>query len=304
MLTGPEGQFEFSGLPAGNAYVTVTKPGFSPEGMEGGRMPSVTVEVGAKTGKVELKLVPECVIAGQITGKDEEPLEGASIDALAVRIQGGRKQLVPVRRGVTSDEDGNFRLAGLAPGRYYLRARTANVSRRILGALSENGSQAYPPVVYYPTSNELESATPLDLTGSQRAQVLLSLKLAQAFKITGTIAAAGSWKQLQRPMLVDETGQMLFASDKLDSESGAFEFAMVPAGTYHIRIVAQNEQSHSSWTQQTIHVEADVTGLRLALPASTAIKVTVRAEFADKGPAGSCTTLNSAMVKQTSIPSQ
>src|SRR5258708_8122705 len=189
MLTGPEGQFEFSGLPAGNAYVTIIKPGFSPEGMEGERMPSVIIEVGAKTGKVELKLVPECVITGQITGKDEEPLEGASIDALAVRIQGGHKQLVPVRRGVTSDEDGNFRLAGLAPGRYYIRARTANVSRRILGALSESGSQAYPPVVYYPASNELESATPLDLTGRHRAHVILSLNLPPPFHITGALAA-------------------------------------------------------------------------------------------------------------------
>src|SRR5258708_30605519 len=86
---------------------------------------------------------------------------------------------------------------------------------------------------------------------------------------------------------------MLFASDKLDSESGTFEFAMVPAGTYRIRIIAQNEQGHASWTQQTIHVEADVTGLHLALPASTSIKVIVRAEFPDKRQAGNCTTLNS-----------
>src|SRR5262249_27722139 len=185
------------------------------------------------------------------------------------------------------DEDGNFRMAGLAPGRYYVVARTYGVLRRTLGASSENSHQAYPAVAYYLGGDTLESAAPLDLSSGQRANVLFSLQTGPAYKVRGTVAG----KLWQRPMLTDQDGNTLAWADKMDAETGTFEFDMVPPGAYRVKIDKQNEYGTSS--EQTVHVEHDVTGLVLALPTSTSISVLVRAEFpvaycpsflASKGP--------------------
>ena len=75
------------------------------------------LDVGPDTGKLILKLVPEAVIFGRVTGQDEEPLEAAVVQVLSLMSVEGRQQLFSFGE-VRTDEDGNFRVAGLHPGRY------------------------------------------------------------------------------------------------------------------------------------------------------------------------------------------
>src|ERR1700730_1572798 len=74
MLTGSDGKFQFEGLPNGSFQVSVQKPGyFSPEQLRrnGAPLKSVNTE---EERPVTLKLIPEGIVYGRITGDNGEPL--------------------------------------------------------------------------------------------------------------------------------------------------------------------------------------------------------------------------------------
>ncbi len=278
MLTGPQGEFSFDGVPVGTTGIHVLKPGFSQEGLVNARSAG-TVKVAAGSGKVVIKLMPEGVITGQVTDAEGEPLEGVQIMVMHSEIANGTRRVVPSGRGQATDEDGNFRVGGLAPGKYYLAAKAINLDRRVLGAMSGNRRQAYPSVLYYPAAPDLEGASPLDLTAAQHITLQMSLKRVPAFKLTGTLAGIGDWKQVNIPWLTDRSGQVLAMPEKFDRATGIFEFQAVPAGSYFLRVGAMGESNQFTWTQRSVAIESDVTGLRMVLGAGTSIPVTVRAEF-------------------------
>src|SRR5215831_17102714 len=92
VLTGPEGNFSFEKIPGGTFALRVTKPGFFRPGSQSMRESLQSIEVGPKTGKVLLKLEPECVIAGEVVNGDGEPIEGVVIEVLGSHIVEGRRE--------------------------------------------------------------------------------------------------------------------------------------------------------------------------------------------------------------------
>ena len=289
-LTGPEGEFSFDGVPPGKIQLTVTKPGyFRPGARMRNWQPGSIVDVGPETAKVVLKLSPEAVIFGTVTGKDEEPLEGVGIQVLNFVSANGGEQLAPVRAGARTDEDGNFRVAGLSAGRYYIAARAGNLTSRILGAQTADNKDDYPPVVYYPGTTDLEAATPLDLAPGQRTEADFSLAAAPAFKLAGRVVAAGEWKQIYPPLIIDRLGQVLYSPDKFDSQSGSFEFRAVAAGTYIVRVSGLDQQNRTTFSRHKLTISRPVARASLFLRPGADIPVIVRTEFSKMKLPSSCT---------------
>jgi hypothetical protein len=279
VLTGPEGEFSFDGVTAGRAYITVNKPGYFGTGeTQGSPTFRDSFEVGPDTGKIVLKLAPEVVIAGHVMGQDEEPLEGANVQVLAFREMDGRQVLMPVGYGRT-DEDGNFRIAGLASGRYYLAVKAGNLTRRVLGAQTPKAPEAYPAVVYHPGTADLAAATPLVLAPGQKVDTQFALALSPAYKLAGKVVAAGEWKQVSSPIIIDSMDQVLFTPDQYDAASGAFEFRAVPAGTYTLRVSGADTQNRGRFSIHKVTVTGSVANLQLSLRSGVNIPVVERTEF-------------------------
>jgi hypothetical protein len=279
-LTGPEGEFSFATVPAGRAYVTLTKPGyFGPGQTQSFQSYGNPIEVGPDTGKMVLKLAPEVVMAGHVTGQDDEPLEGAGVQVLTFQETEGRQILMPARGDVRTDEDGNFRIAGLPSGRYYLAVKAGNVTRRVLGAQTPKAPEAYPAIVYHPGTADLAAATPLDLAPGQKVDTQFSLALSPAYKLAGKVAAAGEWKQISSPIIIDSMDQVLFTPDQYDAASGAFEFRAVPAGTYTVRVSGADMQNRGRFSTHKVTVSGSVTNLQLSLQPGVNIPVVERTEF-------------------------
>ena len=289
-LTGPEGEFSFEGVPAGKVQVMVTKPGyFRPGAKMGGWSSGRIVDIAPETGKIVLKLSPEAVIFGSVTGKGDEPLEGASIQVFTYISVGGREQLVPARGNVRTDEDGNFRIAGLSAGRYYVAVKAGNATRRVLGAQTAKAGEAYPAIVYYPGTTDLDAATPVNLIPGQRMEADFSVAVAPAFKFAGTVTATGEWKQVNPPMIVDDLGQVLFTPAEFDSQSGTFQFHAVPAGTYIVRLGGIDKQGRYIFSRRKLTISRPIADARLSLQPGTDIPVIVRTEFNKTRPPNSCT---------------
>jgi hypothetical protein len=289
MLTGPEGDFSFDGLPAFPAQVQATKPGYFTPGVKGSRWSLTSVEVGPDTGKVVLKLEPEAVITGRITGEDDEPVEGVRVQAMAYGSTiDGPPQLLPVSGGGSSDADGNFRIAGLPAGRYHLALHPGSINSGIHGAGDQQRNEAYPPEIYFPGTTDMAAAGTINLTPGQRVEVPFSITLVPAYKVSGIVVASSDWKRVQSPMIVDATRQVLFNANSFDAKSGAFDFSALPAGTYTLRLHGIDAQDQWKFTDYKIVVAQAIANLRLALRPGVSVPVVFRSEFTKPHPRGSC----------------
>jgi len=276
-LTDAEGHFSFEGFQQGPVSISVKKPGYFFSETRG--MAQVNLLSGKKPGPLELKLFSTGVIFGQVTDNEGEPLEGVFVEALRISYAQGQQHLVRTIQPVRTDEDGDFRLGGLHSGRYYVRLKAGQASRRILGAQSKTRPQAYPALVYYPAATDLAAASVIDLAAGQRIEATFSLKLKPAFKLSGIVSGIDAYKQVNPPMIVDESGMPLFSINHWDQTTGVFEFPAVPAGTYSLRLGAMDNANHFSQRVQTITVDHDVTGLHLAFSPGVTVPVLVRREL-------------------------
>ena len=288
ILTGPEGDFSFDGLREGSAQIQLTKPGYFRPGQHNANMLPYTVRVGKDAGKVVLKLAPTAAVGGTILGNGEEPLEGVQVSLLLWKVLNGRRQLVSEGAITASDEDGNYRISGLVPGRYYLQINASGASRTILGAQTANGGETYPAGIYFPAGNDVASAEPLDLAAGQYKEANFSLKTVPSFRIAGKISNPGDWN-LNPPMFVNDIQQPLIVANRFERQSGAFEFRSVPEGRYRLQLGGADATGHFASSFETLAVHSNLPDLQFAIRPGLDIPVVVEQDFVKGGvPRGHC----------------
>ncbi len=289
VLSGPGGEFAFTGVSAGRTQFMVQKPGYF-QGRGGNFNPrSIVLNVGPDSTSLVIRLTPEAVIYGHVVDKDGGPVEGATVRIEKVDAAGSsRFRGAPLRDGRT-DEDGNYRIPDLPPGQYVVALQAGNVNRRILGAQSANAREAYPAVVYYPSADEEAGAEPVNLIAEQHLEINFSITPRPAYKISGTVSAAQDLKQVAPPFFVDQRGQVLFRADEFDQQTGAFTFRTVPAGAYMLRLSATDEAGNPAILHRRMNVHKDVIGLRLSLSGGFGVPVRVHKEYTGRNTyLGSC----------------
>ena len=278
ILTGPEGDFSFDGVREGSAEILLNKPGYFRPGQHEADIQPYRVKVGKDTGKVVLKLAPMAAIGGTILDDGEEPIEGVRVSVLMWKVVDGRMQLSPEPVSAFSDDDGNYRISHLLPGRYYLRVNASGVSRTILGAQTANGGETYPASVYFPAGNDVAGAEPVDLSAGQYREANFSLKKVPSFRIAGKVSNPGDWK-LNPPMFVDDVQQPIMLPGRFDPQSGSFEFRNVPEGRYRLQLAGVDATGQFSSTFQLLAVHSNLPDLRLAIRPGLDIPVVVQQDF-------------------------
>jgi hypothetical protein len=181
-LTDGGGQFEFEGLPPGTTSINVRKPGFFEEQSQPAAPQVITIGPDAKA--VSLRLIPESVIYGHVQNANGEPIEHLPLKVVALRIVEGKKRW-ELAGSVPTDEDGEFRIANLTAGSYYVEA---GPSWRFIDPMPSRGHPEGYPAAFYGGGSDLNSATPLDLGPGQQLKADFSLQTAPLFKVSGTIS--------------------------------------------------------------------------------------------------------------------
>jgi hypothetical protein len=274
MLTGPDGKFQFDGLPAGQSPITVRKPGFFvEEDLQQSERSPRWATTGPNSSPMALKLIPEGVIYGRIAEEDGEPIEGLPVALLAQRLQNGRKTWEQ-RPGAVTDEDGNFRIAELQPGNYFLSAGPSRNPVTFPAKLSQPGAQGI-PLVYYPVGSELADAAPVSISPGKKAEINLTLSPQPFYRVSGTISgyAAGQSMNLQ---LRNSAGTPLAYNFRFDSASGSFRILWVPAGAYTLQAYAPDGHGHSLTAAVPLTVNAELSGVHVLLLPTVNIPIRMR----------------------------
>ena len=143
--TDTNGRFEFTELPAGRYSIRVSKGGFATTvfGPPAGASGSIVLQEGQRYDRGDLRLPRGGVLTGRVLDAFGEPVTEAGVNAFrAEHIQPGVRRL-SASRGVQTNDLGDFRIYGLAPGKYYVGASLRAVPPVMLG----EGGGAPPRIV-------------------------------------------------------------------------------------------------------------------------------------------------------------
>jgi protocatechuate 3,4-dioxygenase beta subunit len=162
------------------------------------------------------------VISGVVLTEDREPAAGVNLIALRRGVVGG----LPVfqRAGSdVSDDRGQYRLTGLAPGTYVVGAQTTN-----------NRSE---PTIFAPGSTDLATAMAIDLlSATERAGIDITIPRMRGVSVSGQIVGLEERTAADRVMLWPDgapsvAGDLLATAATIEGD-GRFRFDNVPSGRF------------------------------------------------------------------------
>jgi len=141
------------------------------------------------------RLIPSAVIAGRVINDDGDPLPWVQVSALRETYAGGKKTLFSETTVPTNDL-GEYRLFGLPPGRYFIRA-DYKPNERITGRGEREWQDDVEPLgyvpMYYPSGTEPARASPLTVKAGEEIPALeVLLRRVEVFTVRGRIYSTAS----------------------------------------------------------------------------------------------------------------
>jgi protocatechuate 3,4-dioxygenase beta subunit len=259
-LTDSDGRFVLEDIPPSRYQLYAARNGYV-GAMYGARNPgaagtTLSLDQGQRVRDIVFHLVPHAVIAGHVLDEDGEPVDHAQLSVVRYRYMRGKEQN-PVA-GMT-DDLGEYRIFGLAPGRYYL-----NVTYHVPGlrwpgrAPTGRAEEDYAPT-YYPSTNDPAGAVAIELAaGAQLRAVDVVLLKTRTVRVRGrVISTVGD--QLPRNISVmlmpkDRTYADFFRTGtQVRDPQGNFELRGVAPGSYVLRALSW-EQDKSYSARQSVEV--------------------------------------------------
>ncbi|HTT24945.1 MAG TPA: carboxypeptidase-like regulatory domain-containing protein [Candidatus Sulfotelmatobacter sp.] len=273
-LTDAGGHFVLEGLSEGVVFLTVMKPGFFAD--EGAS--STPARVGEDAPNVVLKLTPWGVISGRVTTKDEQPLEGFHVQVFGRRNLEGRMvwSLDPSNQGGVTNEEGEFRVAGLKAGTYYVSVEQSAVTVLTQKGIANAREQTFARV-FYPGVAEMSAATPIEVAAGEEVEASFSLAGEPLYTVDGSVGAnSGAATVTFERKIGDEVDY----TQMVAVQGGEFE-VNVPAGTYSVS--AETSDGKDLVAPGATMIRADERDLHVALRAPTTIPVEVVREQGGTG---------------------
>jgi hypothetical protein len=263
-VADPAGRFAFRDLSPGTYRAYATREGFL-QG-EYGRRPAGTSGVSIVLGEgqtspdILIAMTPTGAIAGRVTDRGR-PVRNVWVRALKARYFEGERSLSVVEWAQTDDR-GEYRLFGLAPGSYVVSAipverpslegdsvvmptvaTTANNNQRarrstatlesLPAAALERGVH---PAVYHPGTTDPAAAQPVDVRAGQTTPGIdFAVATASTFHVRGQVIIAGAESSLDVTVgaRTVEAGTALPILG-VKAKAGFFDLPRVPPGRYYL----------------------------------------------------------------------
>lgn len=236
VLTADDGTFRLSGLSVGEYILSARKTGYVTTYLDGSTGLGRVVLQGKGVSGLTLKMSKGAVVSG-LALDGPRPLAGLWVEAFRLGVFDGRPAFEsPLGIAAQTNEEGAYRLVGLAPGSYLIR-----VSGRPVGAVDADkvSLNATRETVYYPSAQTALSAQLVGLAaGEERFGVDFHQERAPStFEISGEVRNSGC--VASRVSVVTEVDHTFVpkgteVGTSAVSSNGSFQIVRVSPGAYRV----------------------------------------------------------------------
>jgi protocatechuate 3,4-dioxygenase beta subunit len=296
-VTGGDGSFRVEGVAPGRYRLFVERTGYleveKHHARADGRV--LTLTAGQELADVLVRLQPAAVVEGRVTDEEGDPLPDAQVAVLRQTFVAGRSHWQQAGSERTNDL-GEYRIAGLAAGNYYVSVSPPPDFKSLIAAASNapagdagadahsadphstdvhtGGATAY-ATTYYPGTQDLRQAAAVQLHAGDEFPVNFSLMPSPSLVVRGSIAnlAAGASALV---MLQSKDFNLTLNGAEIRKD-GSFEIRDVAPGAYNV--VATVSGATSLMARQALQVGTEnVDGLHLVPQAGGWVRGRLRVE--------------------------
>jgi protocatechuate 3,4-dioxygenase beta subunit len=289
--TTADGRFALQNVPAGRYKLSVSRNGYvtTEYGQKKPSDPGAAFTLRAEESRQDLvfKLIPAAVISGRVFDEDGEPLQHAFVQASREAYNEGRRTL-STRGSAQTDDLGQFRLFGLAPGKYYVSATEWGWGQvrgdREFSATPKQEAERAHTKTYYPGSTDSAKASAISVgEGEEVPGVDIALKEVAVYRIRGKVfnqITRKAGKEAQ--VVVVPRGKRLEVDfgggAEVKKADGSFEIANVVPGSY-VLIAYWYDEGKTYAAQENVDIaESDLEGIALTIGGGATIPGRVRWE--------------------------
>ena len=190
--TDAAGKFHMDELEAGKYMLNASRNGFVGQsyGAKSSNRPGTVLAVSpGGTIEANFKLTPHSVVTGRIVDEDGDAMANVQVHLSRFQWQNGKRMLIPGESGTTNDL-GEYRIFGVAPGKYYLSATYNPGQWNQVKTAGDAPDSAYSPV-YYPGTTDSSSATRLEVPKSGHLNgVDFTMQKTKSYRISGRVISS------------------------------------------------------------------------------------------------------------------
>lgn len=240
-VTDATGAFEIQLVPPGTYTATASRSGFLStaygQRYVGERGRSLVVAKDALVTAIDFVLSRGGVLAGRIVDESGTEYPEVRVEAVEMRYTRGRR--VPLQAAAAMTDDlGEYRLSGLPPGQYLIRASATDMWQSADGQTTH----AFAPTFYPSVSSTAEAETVSVSAGQEIANLDFAMRPGRAARILGILKDADAQPLAAREITLSRAergvgGALLSTSaagTTRTSEEGTFEFKAVTPGEFVI----------------------------------------------------------------------
>ena len=231
--------------------------------------------LGLKAGQVVpdvmFRMTPAAAISGRVTSEDGEPLEKMRVVALELPDEdedddsphGSHKSKLDQASLAQTDDRGRYRIFGLAPGEYYIRAldyyepEWSQPDEDFSVRMAE-GSQFAP--IYYPGVLQLDQAQKISLLAGEEAEADFSMRHIRTVTVSGRVSgpensAAHAYVVIEQSSADDNSSDQGHSASVDDK--GNFTIRGVPPGNYTLWANGRGNGDKSYQGRQKLDIGTD-----------------------------------------------
>jgi hypothetical protein len=244
-------------------------------------------------------------VSGTVVWDDGSPAARVKVSVVATN---GKKKKLPPQLGLLSmgsglegmlafsDDLGHFRIAGLAPGEYFVKGELSTRSQfgSQSGLVNFRGVMDSPLTVFAPAAFHQADAKEITLhTGEERDDEELTINLGGMHSVSGRVASVEDHHgiSVERVTLEDAQDKDFSRSTNVDA-NGGFTVTFVPPGSYNLLVSYARDtepskekpkdavqiasyttvRSYQDGKQAVTVTDSDVTGMTLELAPAKTVK--------------------------------
>ena len=243
-VTDDRAKFAFEAVEPGTYLLEAEHQGYI-DGQFGdtdGRAVEIKLTSAQTLSDINVTLTPQAVISGRVVNEDGDPWTHAQVNLFRSEWSHGHPKIHGFDGGSANDE-GEFRIGQIPPGKYYLAAEPDN------GWEMKNRPSGKEVLLrqptWYPNSLDLEGATSIIVgPGIHISGLEIRLRRGSTHRIRGTLLGSDNISTDEsngpfggRSILAERmSGAAVNGRAGAIHSDGSFEIAGVPSGTYEIRV--------------------------------------------------------------------